>query len=205
MKVVGDLFSQISKIPGNVPSDGAYGVKVGRFFDDQNWAMKPMRSSDVLGSLDKMAKAGQAMNWDMASYPAFKDRPGVGMKSDVTVAVIASTSKHKDDAFDVISYLTGAEAQTAASENGRIPVLDDKKVQDVYGKSLPYFNGKNLKAAFYNKQPKMIIPSPYDDIVIDKMGLEVTDAITAGANDLNTILRNAEETANKAVAEKLSK
>jgi multiple sugar transport system substrate-binding protein len=205
MKVVGDLFAQISKIPGNVPSDGAaYGVKVGRFFDDQNWAMKPMRSSDVLGSLDKMAKAGQALNWDMASYPSFKDRLGVGMKSDVTVALIAATSKHKDEAFDVISFLTGVEAQTAASENGRIPVLNDKKVQDAYGKALPYFNGKNIKAAFYNKQPMMTIPSAYDDIVIDKMGLNVTDAITAGTDDLNTILRKAEEDANKAIAEKMN-
>jgi multiple sugar transport system substrate-binding protein len=202
MKVVGDLFSQISKIPGNAPSDGPYGVKVARFFKDQNWAMKPMRSSDVLGSLAQLAESGQTLNWDMASYPAFKDRPGVGMKSDVTVALIAATSKHKDEAFDVISYLTSAEAQTAASENGRIPVLNDKKVQDAYGKSLPFFNGKNLKAAFYNKQPKMIIPSPYDDIVYDKMGLGVTDAIAAGTDDLNTILRKAEEDANKAIAEK---
>jgi multiple sugar transport system substrate-binding protein len=148
------------------------------------------------------------LNWDMVSLPTFSDKPGVGAQSNPWSYFITNSSKHKDAAFEVISYLVSLEVQAYNIRKGLIPPYNyetNQKLKNVFGVDQPLLNGKNKNAFFYNK----IAPPPlsradntsfftfnlasYVDIAFEKVARKQMD--------INSALREAEELINKKIAE----
>jgi len=109
---------------------------------------------------------------------------------------VTAQSKHKEQAFQVITAVLSDEVQTEIAKNGRFPVLTGKTVEDVFGSNLPYAQGKHLKAAFLSKPAKALPVSKYDSFAEGHMA-SLIEPVVKGEKDINSILREAEEAINK--------
>ncbi|NMO94613.1 ABC transporter substrate-binding protein [Paenibacillus lemnae] len=138
-------------------------------------------------------------NWDMVSYPTYKENPGVGSQAYPTYLAIPSFAKNKDAAMKIIKYLISDEFQMEASKAGVMPVLSNPEVQKVYGTA--EYQGKNLEAAFFNEFAPVMYKTIYDNDV-EKASTQFITDLALGNMDINTALRQAKEQGDKKIAEK---
>ncbi|TMV45609.1 extracellular solute-binding protein [Paenibacillus mesophilus] len=146
----------------------------------------------------------QGLNWDVAQFPSFADKPGISSQIDVHVVYISPTSKHKEDALNVIKLLTSDEVQTAMSRNGKMPALNNKAIINQYGADLAYLKDKNWKGVFQGKfglPPRRV----YEDAKIQAATDKAFADYSKGAADLNTALRAAAEQIDQMMKEKQMK
>ncbi|GAA4836204.1 hypothetical protein GCM10023310_12140 [Paenibacillus vulneris] len=139
------------------------------------------------------------LNWDMVSYPTFKELPGVGSQSYPTYFSITNTSKYKEQAMEVIKYLISVEFQTELSKKGIMTVLTDKNVQSVFGQA-GYAKDKNLKSVFFN-QFAPISPKTLYDAEAEKGFRAPLIPLAQGKKDINTAFREIEESVAKTIAD----
>jgi multiple sugar transport system substrate-binding protein len=85
------------------------------------------------------------------------------------------------------------------SRNGRFPILQNKAIQDEFGKNIPYLQGKNLKAIFLT-QPAAPVPPSKDGAAGQAISQEAFKKVMNGT-DINSALREADEALNKKIAE----
>ncbi|CAG7625709.1 ABC transporter substrate-binding protein [Paenibacillus allorhizosphaerae] len=139
------------------------------------------------------------MNWDFASYPVMADKPGIGAQAYPINFYITSQSEHKEQAFEVISYLTSEEFQSRNVKQGRfITALNDKSIRASFGKENPLYQGKNVKALQPQNYAPPAVPNQYNGMVGINSG--IIDIINTG-KDINTMLREVAEKANKSIAD----
>jgi len=138
-------------------------------------------------------------SWDMVSMPTFNDAPGVGPQGYGTYWNIASTSKNKDFAFELLAHLTSDEVQKKFAKGGAIPVVNTPDVIQSLDKDSGRFKGKNLNAFFPSKRPVPSYVTKYDNAISKHMTAAYT-AVAEGKKDVNTALREAEEQAMKDIA-----
>jgi multiple sugar transport system substrate-binding protein len=150
---------------------------------------------EVLSNLPTIVPEFSNINWDMVSTPTFKDLPGVGTQSYPTYFAIPNFSKHKEEAFQVIQYLTSDEIQKENAKKGIMSVLKGDEFKELYGKESS-FKDKNYKAAFYHSFAPIMPKTKYDTIAEKAYTKSIVD-LSLGKIDLNTLLRMAEEEANK--------
>ncbi|MDF2724606.1 MAG: extracellular solute-binding protein family 1 [Paenibacillus sp.] len=140
-----------------------------------------------------------AMSFDLASFPSYKELPGVGTQPYPTYFHITSQSKYKDDAFQAIAYLTSKEFQLMRARAGVIlPVLTDRSILKEFGQDSPIYKGKNVSALL---PQKFAVPSPftpYNDIVSTEFYNAVYKHL-GGKADFNTALREGTEIANQKI------
>ncbi|WP_176706853.1 ABC transporter substrate-binding protein [Paenibacillus hemerocallicola] len=197
-----DQFANLYRVPGNQTDKSLFSGTPGlnTFVKDQNVAMISM----VSGTNVKGVWVDAGMNVDYVQFPTFKEAPGMGPQPYPTYFYVSSTSKYKDEVFEVLTYLTSDEYQMEASKLGNITVLNNKSIQAALASSLPEFKGKNISAFI----PKQVAPpayqTKYDSVVRGFMDAAFKDVAT-GLKDINTALREAEEGANKAIAESKAK
>jgi ABC-type glycerol-3-phosphate transport system substrate-binding protein len=141
-----------------------------------------------------------SFNWDITTIPTFKEAPGVGSEPYPTYFSIAKISKYKEQALEVIKYLTSDEFQMEASKKGLVPVLKNESVKKAFGQA-SQFKGKHFEAIFYNKMAPIMTKTPYDDDVENPLKQAILE-VARGNTDINTALRTAEEEGNKAIAQK---
>ncbi|MEF3309349.1 ABC transporter substrate-binding protein [Paenibacillus sp. GYB004] len=142
------------------------------------------------------------MNWDIATFPSFADQPGVGPQPYPTYFYITLTSKHKDDAFDAIAYFASDEFQMERSKEGRfLTTSNNKAVRDAFGKDNPMYQGKNVKALQPDKYASPSDVNKYNTVAADDLTAAMK-LVIQGTKDLNTALREAEETTTKKIQEK---
>ncbi|MDF2717963.1 MAG: extracellular solute-binding protein family 1, partial [Paenibacillus sp.] len=144
-----------------------------------------------------------ALNWDLVSYPSYKDKPGIGPQSLPTLFGITSASKQKDAAMRVLSYLLSEESQMSLSERAVIPILQNEKVKAAFGKNSVY-KDKNLQAIVKINYAPITSKSKYETeirAIYDKAIPELVN----GTVDLNTAFRNMDEQINKLIAEDQAK
>src|SRR5690606_435184 len=108
--------------------------------------------------------------------------------------------------FAALEQLLTNEAQTWLTSEMAFPsVLKDPSVKEAFAKNLPTWEGKNAKAIGAQTPatpPKNVqFVTAYAQQEVDRAMTEVI----IGNKDINTALREAEETANKAIAEYLSR
>lgn len=140
----------------------------------------------------------QGMNWDVVTYPTYKNLPGVNPQPEPVYFLISGNSKHKDEAFKAITVILSDEVQLEKSRQGAPSPLKSKEIRDAYGTASPILAGKNAKA---------LVPSSYAEaVVVDQFSNQATvplqNAFTSaltGEQDLNTALRQANEMTNKAI------
>ncbi|MDF2724852.1 MAG: hypothetical protein K0Q59_4527 [Paenibacillus sp.] len=167
------------------------------FFKDQTLAMYPHFTN-----VSRRLPDTEMLNWDAAALPYYKEATGVAPSVDPYYLYVMSTSKHKQQAFDVAAYLTTTEAQIELAKDGFTPAINNKEVRDAFGKNNKNYTGKNIQAFFPEKFAAAPPFSPYYAIA-DTSLLTAFSNIVIGNADLNTALRNYEEEANKRIEEQM--
>jgi multiple sugar transport system substrate-binding protein len=194
-KKVTEMVRDIYEIPGNSTIQ-TFSSGVNAFVKDRKLAM--LAGLNWLPNLAEVKD--QFPNWDMASYPTWKEQPGVGTQIDLHVMVVPNTSKHKEAAAQVIETVVSEDVQLDMARNGRVSILKDKKYQDEFGKNLDFLKGKNVQAVFKSAPTK---PFP-STVHANKAFNEITKVMTQVVKnkvDVNTALRNYDELMDKYIAE----
>ncbi|ULL15949.1 extracellular solute-binding protein [Paenibacillus sp. H1-7] len=199
-KSVLERVHEFYQIPGMVV-DGKMPPNQDSFVKDQQTAMYLNWIPDTLGFIQK---AGTQLNFDLVGAPAFKDKPGVTIDPGAQMMVISKTSKNKEAAFDAIQLFTTPEVQKILNRSSRLTVLADESIRKDFLADLPLTKDKNIQGALKIKPAKMAPPNPYHVIVAGKVNAVVTNLAT-GAKDINTILRETQEDADKAIEQELAK
>lgn len=196
-----ELFESIARfyrIPGNELPGGKYYLNNQQdpFYKSQTAAMHI-----TLTGNEKIY--GDAVNWDIAPLPVPEGESGLGSQSYPTFFFITKTSKHRDAAFQVISYITSDEFQEYIVESGAITILKDQSIMGKFASGNPLYEGKNVEALIPERYAN---PTPMPLIFWEARGslLPAMEKATTGT-DTNTALREAEEEANKKIEELLMK
>ncbi|CAG7623225.1 hypothetical protein PAESOLCIP111_02497 [Paenibacillus solanacearum] len=193
-KVMNQMVS-IYEIPGN----GTIAPKskgTNQFVKERILAMTP--DGNLLKSLSETPDF-----WDMVTIPVWPEAPKIGMSPDEHIMVVSKVSKHKDDAMRVISSLLSDEVQMDMSKNGRTSVMKDPKIQGAFAQDLEYMKGKNIQAVF-KTQMAIYDATLYDTEAINGLATALNNVVTKG-KDVNTALREAEESVNKKIETMLLK
>lgn len=175
-------------------------------FQDKNNRMPNFLTQEAamfmyLSSAMFINKEYETLNWDMVPIPTLPDQPGVGSQPYPTFFSVTSTSKHKDEAMEVIRFLVSEEAQMQLSKQGIMPVLNSPAVKEAFGQESK-FKDRNLKAVFANQFAPVPYKSRYDSLVEKTYNEAVGVALN---QDINTALRQAEEKANQILTTEANK
>ena len=139
------------------------------------------------------------LNWDFASFPVMKERPGVGPQAYPIYFYVTTMSDHKDQAFQAVSYLTSDEFQLSQSKAGHfLTVLKDPKIRQSFGQDDPFYKNKNVKALLPDQYAPPGSVNKYNSVASGEMNSAII-RINLGEKDINTALREAEENANKKI------
>jgi multiple sugar transport system substrate-binding protein len=200
-KKIMDFYVQLCSIPGVL--DDKLKAPVGaQFIQDKTAAMFPNFADGAVPKLQDLEEQGQPMNWDMTTYPSFKELPGVGRLVDFHLLMVSRASQHQELAFNIIKYVTSDEMQLEMTKNSRMTMLNNNEMKKHFGDNLSSMKGKNLAAALKTKLAK-INPTDYDSIVSDLLNAAGTKVIQ-GKTDANTSLRETQDAADKAIQEMLA-
>jgi multiple sugar transport system substrate-binding protein len=195
LKRVFEMGKEINDIPGNQQ----VGSFLNTFPKDRNIAML------ATSNFTSFFRDAQGLNWDMAQYPSYKDRPNVYGMYDLHVMAVPKVSKYKDDAFKVIEVLMSEEVQMQSVRvTGRVSPLKDQTFKDNFGADQAGMKGKNIAAIFKSKPADAPEFSRFYSDANTIVTAEYKDLL-AGKIDVNTALRNAEEKINAAIKAKLGK
>jgi hypothetical protein len=80
---------------------------------------------------------------------------------------------------------------------------DAQPIMEHFGKDIPSFAGKNSKALVFDSYADMQQASPYYGLGVIEMSKAINEHLKG--KDVNTVLREANERADKAVAEQLAR
>jgi multiple sugar transport system substrate-binding protein len=151
-----------------------------------------------LGEFEQFHKDGNPLNWDMVTYPSFKEKPGISQGPDTHYLLVNSASKHADAAFQVISYLVSDESQIHMAKGGRLSALKNPKINEQFGVNLQTLKGKNVQAIFKSTPASLPDPTRYDTFVTENIQKYVKTYLN-GEVDVNTMIRQLEDFVNKEI------
>lgn len=147
----------------------------------------------------------EGMNWDLATFPTMAQAPGVGPQTYPFYYFITNTSKHKDEAFEVLMYLSSKEFHMDKSKTGVfLSLLNDPEVRANFGKEAPMYQGKNTSALLPEVFAKPSYVNAYTAGVASQIFSAIV-AVTTGVDDINSALRKGEEARNKVIEAELNK
>jgi multiple sugar transport system substrate-binding protein len=168
---------------------------VTEFIQDKNIALVPSGTSAIFDAADEVENS---LNWDLATFPVFKNAPTVGPGGLAHIFGITSTSKYKDEAFQVVSYFISDEIQTVISQDATfVPASNRPEILAQFAAKQPIIKKRNVQALF-KLQTSLDYIHPYKSIA-DKNIKSEFDSMKKGVDE-NTALRNAEEKTNKDIA-----
>jgi multiple sugar transport system substrate-binding protein len=190
-----ELLSQLIAIPGNrFPQDKN---KITRWHNEDFYKTQIVAMAGVPNLISAGLQTVPDMRWDMTSYPVFKGYPKTAQAAGGRGMFINPGSKVLDAAFKVVQTALSPESQTVISRNGEQPFLLTKETIDAFCADLPYTKGKNVKAAFYNRQNYPKHPTEYDGLALGIAYTHSLDLYTG--KDINTVIRETEEDIDKQV------
>ncbi|WP_158606542.1 ABC transporter substrate-binding protein [Paenibacillus ginsengarvi] len=188
-KTVFNLVKSIYSIPGNDRKGDA-------FLKDKTLAMQ--LQLNMLAALEKPTAEG--LNWDIAQYPSYPERPNTYGNASVQAIAITKSSAYKDQAMQVIRMIASDEFQMISSRKGWMPAVNNPDIQKSFGADVPYLAGKKLSSIFKSKPVKYPVSSQFrtkaESILQANFDLFLNNAL-----DVNTSLAKAEEEINKMIAE----
>ncbi|CAG7614185.1 ABC transporter substrate-binding protein [Paenibacillus allorhizosphaerae] len=191
------VYQSIVSIPGNT-NDKKGGDELNAFLYDKTIAMYPF-----IGLFHRMADAAKGgLDWDLATYPQFTEKPGKYGEADAYYLFVTPQSKHQKEAFQVISAILSDDAQLSSSKQGRIvSPLINKEIRDKFGTESEVLKGKNVQAIFKHRPvPIHNNPTKFDataDAQLNSGALQ----LFGNTKDINTIIRETEEKTNQKVEE----
>lgn len=99
-----------------------------------------------------------------------------------------------------ISSLVSDDLQIEMAKKGKIPVMKDKASYiNVLGSDRLELNGKNVKALFPKRYGEIVVLDKYASAANSALNTAFADVV-AGKKNINTALRDAQETANQKIA-----
>ncbi|TMV46871.1 extracellular solute-binding protein [Paenibacillus mesophilus] len=183
-------------VPNNKPANLlAYGSKPA-FLKDQTLAM--IATNNMLNQgLEDAGKKG--LQWDIAQYPSFKEKPNVSGHVAAHLVAITKTSKYKEQAMKVLETVTSDEVQTiSARTTARISSLKNTVIKKQLGADMPFLQGKHVEAFFKSTAIPSPIYSQYEEINTDAYKIVMQSFKDYFEfKDVNTALREAEEKINQ--------
>jgi multiple sugar transport system substrate-binding protein len=190
-----DLLNQLIAIPGNrFPQDKD---KITRWHNEDFYKTQNVAMIGVPNLISAGLQTVPNMNWDMTSYPVFEGYPKTAQAAGGRGLFMNPNSKVLDAAFKVVETALSQESQMVISKNGEQPFLLTKETIDAFSAELPHTKGKNVKAAFYNKQYYPKNPTIYDG---SALGIAYNHSLDLyKGKDINTVIRETEEEINKTV------
>lgn len=200
-----DIF-RIFELPGYGFNSGysiESNVHIDSFVKDQTVAM--LEPAGVLLGEEHLASLNN--QWDFTSFPSMKEKPGVGQQPYPFIISMFSTSKHKDEAFEVMAYLTSEEYQTTSSRQGvSLPVMNDRTALAAFGQDSELYQGKNVGAIL----PKQFAPVPDEPFtkftpLVQGQLYTIFPKVLREQKDINTAFREATEAANQKIEEEKAK
>ncbi|MCC2686577.1 MAG: extracellular solute-binding protein family 1 [Paenibacillaceae bacterium] len=202
-KKVFTFMQKVYTIPGNMPEQSLFTAlgKIRTEFTDGKLAMFVDKGNGMVPLLQGLEDNNKPLNWDMATMPNFPEAVGKEEGVDIHLFEVCSKTKYPAEAFKVIDYLTSKDVEMIASKGGRVSSLTDAEVSKSYGAELSTLKGKHLDAIFKVKPSKLQYPSEFNDVVQPTLVAAFKDVILNG-KDINTALREAQDAADKAIAEK---
>ncbi|CAG7651914.1 hypothetical protein PAESOLCIP111_06418 [Paenibacillus solanacearum] len=176
-----------------------------QFLEKQNLALFPDLTLLGASNVDLEKAIGRGLEWDMVTYPVFKENP-VSVGGFMDGFMISKSSKHPEEAFQVLMHLASEEVQTKWTRIGKMTVRNNDKIKEQIMAENPLANGKNVKSIFALKKPKAYPSTIYDSTAVSAYTSSGFTPYVQGKKDLNTVLREAEEVLNaKIETEKRSK
>ncbi|RKN71899.1 ABC transporter substrate-binding protein [Paenibacillus ginsengarvi] len=150
------------------------------------------------------------INWDIVSLPTMEGAPKRVSQRGPAYWSISETSKHKDEAFEVIMEMLKDEIQMEDSKQGIPTTLNNKDIQNALGSEHAIYKTKNMKAvSFYpptdptpKRKPGLV------DVPLASQQSAVSTAFVdyvSGKTDLNTALRQLDEKLKQLVEEEKAK
>lgn len=141
-------------------------------------------------------------NWGMVTIPEFPDKRGVGPQLFPNYWFMSTTSKHRDAAFEVMSYITSQDFQVSLNSRGLATALNDPKLYEKYGQDLPKYKGKDVSVLF-PKQPAQISNiTEYQVVAAQQLNAALT-RIAKDNVDINTAMREAVENTDKEIQKRI--
>ncbi|GAA4852734.1 ABC transporter substrate-binding protein [Paenibacillus vulneris] len=189
-KKVFELVKAFYSIPGNEPN----GVAKDAFLKEKNLAMYTDLS--IINDLELASK--NALNWDMVQYPSYPEKPNVYGNASVNMLMITKTSKHKDQALQVINVATSDEVQLESARKGRVTPLKDPKFKAEFGTAREVLNNKNVQGIFKSKPVKYPIASKYRGKAETMVRNKFTEYVN-GNIDVNSALSQLDEEINRMI------
>ncbi|WP_176706503.1 ABC transporter substrate-binding protein [Paenibacillus hemerocallicola] len=189
-----EIGKAIYDIPGNKPAAGVMkGSAADRFIKERTVAMLT-----TVNLLDRL-KQTPDLNWDVAQFPSFKERPNLYGMYDLHVMTVSKTSKHKEDAMRVLEVLFSDEVQLMSSKSaGKLPVMKDPKFNQAFLQDTPELKSKQIQSMFKSKPA----PAPAYSMHYSKArGILVNNFVeyVNGTKDVNTALRESDEAINQMI------
>jgi multiple sugar transport system substrate-binding protein len=201
-KKVFQLQKEINDIPGARLLNGNQNTARDHFVKQQDLAISIDHVSKMFLQLTK----GTQMNWDMVTMPVFEDKPNVHTNLEFHGVYMSEASKHKEEAFAVLSYLaTSREVQLSLAKSGRVPVMNDPSLIKEIGSE--FLKEKNVEAIAKTHMAPLNNRSKWDNVGTvtgTPLNVAIQDVINA-RKDINTALREASEKIDRNVEADLKK
>jgi multiple sugar transport system substrate-binding protein len=120
---------------------------------------------------------------------------------------VSSTSKHKDESFQILSYWASDEYQLAMSKLAIFkPISGSKAVQNAFGQESAFYKGKNISAFFELKNAELApaMFTKYHNVAKVALNQVLQKDLAIERKDINTSLREAEESVTKTIQQQES-
>ena len=200
-KKIFSILRTIYDIPGMVePKTNYLRDNIDFFTKEQRVAMKPYWIAAFTSRILPLVEQNQNFNWDLVAFPSFPDKPGLGREIDFHLIMVTPTSKNKDAAYRVLQAMQTNEAQGMINRFGRMTALKDPGIKKDFAADLKIFEGKNLAGIFSVKPAPAPRSSLHDSKIYSFLNEANRDMILYN-KDINTVLREAEDKANKYIEE----
>lgn len=171
------------------------GVNWGTFTNGQ-LAMYAAWSTNAL----EMKEEFKQVDWDLVALPTFPDMPRVGPQAFSTMFGMTSMTRDRNAVMNVIEYLLSKEFQLLHSRRGLMSILNDDEVKAAFAQETD-FGDKHWSALYYNDFARSAPITKYWEEVFNIVVPKISEIMTKNI-DVNTALRDIQERAEKAIAEK---
>ncbi|WP_062106754.1 ABC transporter substrate-binding protein [Bacillus niameyensis] len=197
-KAAFELLDELYKIPGVVNGE-EYNYNMNFFMEERRLAMIPYWFAAFTSRIPIMEETG--LNWGLTSFPTTPDNPNLGREVDYHLFVVPEMAKNREAALKVVSELITEEAQSyLGKEVLRLTVLDNEDVRNSYAEGSGLYEQEQLDQVFSVEPAPTPRPTMYDRDVYSILG-EAHRKLAVEKQDINTVLREAEEEANNKVQE----
>lgn len=196
-------FLRFYELPNNkiAPTSGD---EIANVFNKGNVAMQINQHSQY-------APFPKEIEWDIVTYPTYANGPKSMVWRGPAYWSISATSKHKDDAFQVIVEMVSDEVQMMDSRKGMLPTVVKKEIKDAFGKDRPDLQSKNMKALFYFTDWAPYSPkrktgaANVATVTQQNLMAQTFHDVASGKVDMNTSLRQLDEKLKQELAKDKSK